>query len=78
MLLKKETTKHNRKIPLVDLGNSVIVIEHHPDVIKSADHVIDLGPDGGASGGEIVVAGTPEDVAKHPGSHTGRALRDVL
>ena len=63
---------------LVDVGNSVLVIEHHPDVIKTADHVIDLGPDGGAAGGEIVVAGTPEDVAGHPKSHTGRALANVL
>jgi excinuclease ABC subunit A len=63
---------------LVDLGNSVVVIEHHPDVIKQADHVIDLGPEGGEKGGEIVVAGTPEEVAQHPLSHTGRALAPVL
>jgi excinuclease ABC subunit A len=63
---------------LVELGNSVIVIEHHPDVVKSADWVIDLGPEGGEKGGEIVVAGTPEQVADHAGSHTARALRPVL
>ncbi|MDH5306332.1 MAG: excinuclease ABC subunit UvrA [Myxococcales bacterium] len=63
---------------LVDLGNSVVVIEHHPDVIKTADHVIDLGPEGGEKGGELVVEGTPESVAQHPMSHTGRALAPHL
>ncbi|MEZ5306698.1 MAG: excinuclease ABC subunit UvrA [Pyrinomonadaceae bacterium] len=63
---------------LVDNGNSVIVIEHNLDVIKSADHVIDLGPEGGAGGGEVVVAGTPETVAKCGSSHTGAALKRVL
>ena len=63
---------------LVEKGNTVVVIEHHPDVIKMADYVIDLGPEGGEEGGEIVVAGTPEEVAAHPASHTGRALRKVL
>jgi excinuclease ABC subunit A len=63
---------------LVDRGNTVVVIEHHLDVIKSADHVVDLGPEGGARGGQIVVAGTPEVVAAHPGSHTGRALAPLL
>jgi excinuclease ABC subunit A len=63
---------------LVDLGNTVVVIEHHPDVIKTADHVIDLGPEGGEKGGEIVVEGTPEQVAQHPMSHTGRALTPYL
>ena len=63
---------------LVAFGNTVVVIEHHPDVIKTADHVIDLGPEGGEAGGEIVVEGTPEVVAAHPTSHTGRALRTVL
>jgi excinuclease ABC subunit A len=63
---------------LVELGNSVLVIEHHPDVIKTADHVIDLGPEGGDAGGEIVVEGTPEVVARHASSHTGRALRAAL
>jgi excinuclease ABC subunit A len=59
---------------LVELGNSVVVIEHHLDVIRSADWVIDLGPEGGAAGGEIVAAGTPEQVAREARSHTGRAL----
>jgi excinuclease ABC subunit A len=63
---------------LVDAGNSVLVIEHHPDVIKCADHVIDLGPEGGEMGGEIVAEGTPEEVAQSPRSHTARALRRVL
>jgi excinuclease ABC subunit A len=63
---------------LVDLGNTVLVIEHHPDVVKTADHVIDLGPEGGEKGGEIVVEGTPETVAQHPASHTGRALAPHL
>jgi excinuclease ABC subunit A len=63
---------------LVELGNTVVVIEHHLDVVKSADWVIDLGPEGGDAGGEIVVAGTPERVAAHPGSHTGRALAPAL
>jgi excinuclease ABC subunit A len=63
---------------LVELGNTVLVIEHHPDVIKTADHVIDLGPDAGRAGGEIVVEGPPEAVARHPASHTGRALAAVL
>jgi excinuclease ABC subunit A len=63
---------------LTDAGNTILVIEHHLDVIKLADHVIDMGPEGGPGGGHIVVAGTPEQVAAHPGSHTGRYLRDVL
>ena len=63
---------------LVDAGNSVLVIEHHPDVIKSADFVIDLGPEGGEQGGEIVAQGTPEEVARIPRSHTGRVLRQLL
>ena len=62
----------------MDRGNTVAVIEHHPDVIKQADHVIDLGPEGGDGGGEIVVAGTPEEVALEPSSYTGRALAPVL
>jgi excinuclease ABC subunit A len=63
---------------LVAFGNTVVVIEHHPDVIKTADHVVDLGPEGGEAGGAIVVVGTPEEVAAHATSHTGRALRAVL
>lgn len=63
---------------LVDAGNSMLVIEHNLDVIKAADWVIDLGPEGGAAGGRIVVAGTPEDVAVCKESHTGKFLRTVL
>ncbi|GAB4460064.1 MAG: excinuclease ABC subunit UvrA [Armatimonadaceae bacterium] len=63
---------------LVDAGNTVLVIEHHLDVIKCADWVIDLGPDGGKRGGEVVVAGTPETVAACPSSYTGHFLKDVL
>jgi excinuclease ABC subunit A len=63
---------------LVDAGNTVIVIEHNLDVVKQADWVIDLGPEGGYLGGEIVAEGTPEDIAKVPRSYTGRFLRDVL
>jgi len=63
---------------LVDAGNSVVVIEHHPDVIKNADYIIDLGPEGGDEGGEVVAYGTPEDVAKEERSYTGRFLREFL
>ena len=63
---------------LVDAGNTVIVIEHHLDVIRCADWVIDLGPEGGAGGGGIVAVGTPETVARASGSHTGRFLRQAL
>jgi excinuclease ABC subunit A len=63
---------------LVDRGNTVLVIEHHLDVIKTADYVIDLGPEGGERGGQLVVAGTPEDVSGCAASYTGRYLRDVL
>jgi excinuclease ABC subunit A len=63
---------------LVDKGNSIVVIEHNLDVIRCADWLVDLGPEGGDRGGEIVVAGTPEQVADHPTSHTGRYLRQVL
>jgi excinuclease ABC subunit A len=63
---------------LVDVGNTVVVIEHHLDVIKTADHVIDLGPEGGEKGGRIVAEGTPEAVAQEPMSHTGRALAPLL
>ena len=63
---------------LVDQGNTVLVIEHNLDVIKSADWVIDLGPEGGSGGGSIVATGTPEDLAKVEGSHTGRYLRELL
>jgi excinuclease ABC subunit A len=63
---------------LVDRGNSVVIIEHNLDVIKMADHVIDIGPEGGAGGGTIVAQGTPEDIARHPQSHTGVFLQKIL
>jgi len=63
---------------LVDQGNSVVVIEHNLDVIKTADHIIDIGPEGGDGGGEIVAAGAPEEVANEPRSHTGRYLKEIL
>ena len=63
---------------LVDGGNTVLVIEHHLDVIKNADHVIDLGPFGGDRGGALVATGTPEEIAANPASHTGRFLRETL
>ena len=59
-------------------GNTVLVIEHNMDVIKTADHIIDLGPEGGYKGGEIIAEGTPEDIIKSPKSHTGRFLEEVL
>ncbi|GAC1333220.1 MAG: excinuclease ABC subunit UvrA [Beijerinckiaceae bacterium] len=62
----------------VDQGNSVVVIEHNLEVIKTADWVIDMGPEGGDGGGEIVAVGTPEDIVKAPRSHTGRFLRETL
>jgi excinuclease ABC subunit A len=63
---------------LVDNGNSVLVIEHNLDVIKQADWIVDLGPEGGEAGGEVIATGTPEDVAADEGSFTGQYLRDVL
>jgi len=63
---------------LVSQGNTVVVIEHNLDVVKTADWIVDLGPEGGDAGGEIVVAGQPETVAAHPTSHTGRFLAEVL
>jgi excinuclease ABC subunit A len=63
---------------LVNAGNSVVVIEHNLDVIKCADWVIDIGPEGGYGGGQVVAAGTPEQVATNPESHTGRWLRQTL
>ncbi len=63
---------------LVDQGNSVVVIEHNLDVVKTADWIIDIGPEGGSGGGEIVAAGTPEDVAAEPRSHTGHYLKPML
>ena len=63
---------------LVETGNTVVVIEHNLDVIKTADHIIDLGPEGGDGGGRIVATGTPEDIAKAKGSYTGQFLKKVL
>ncbi|MDL5047659.1 ATP-binding cassette domain-containing protein [Oscillatoria amoena NRMC-F 0135] len=63
---------------LVDKGNTVLVIEHNMDVIKSADYLVDLGPEGGENGGRIVALGTPEEVAKNPASYTGRFLKAEL
>jgi excinuclease ABC subunit A len=63
---------------LVAAGNTVVVIEHNLDVIKTADWIIDLGPEGGDAGGQVVVAGSPEKVAAYPASHTGRFLAEVL
>ncbi|MBI4638719.1 MAG: excinuclease ABC subunit UvrA [Candidatus Rokubacteria bacterium] len=63
---------------LVDAGNTVLVVEHHLDVIKCADHVVDLGPEGGDAGGEIVAEGPPEVVAQTPGSYTGKFLAELL
>ena len=63
---------------LVDQGNTVVVIEHNLDVIKTADHIIDIGPEGGDAGGEIVATGTPEEVAENDRSHTGRYLKPML
>ena len=63
---------------LVEAGNTVIVIEHNLDVIKRADYIIDLGPEGGSGGGTIVATGTPEQVAENPHSFTGQYLKPVL
>jgi excinuclease ABC subunit A len=63
---------------LVDKGNTVLVIEHNLDVIKTADWIIDLGPEGGSGGGAVVAEGTPEQIVEVPASHTGRFLRRVL
>jgi excinuclease ABC subunit A len=65
-------------LSLVDGGNTVVVIEHNMDVIKVADHIIDLGPEGGDEGGKIIATGSPEKVAKAPGSYTGLYLREVI
>ena len=63
---------------LVDSGNTVVVIEHNLDLIKTADHIIDLGPEGGNRGGLIVAQGTPEQVAQVPESYTGQYLKPLL
>src|SRR3990167_7692737 len=63
---------------LVDSGNSIVIIEHNLDVIKSADHLIDMGPEGGEAGGQIVATGTPEEVSKNSKSYTGQYLKDIV
>ena len=63
---------------LADQGNTVLVIEHNLDVIKCADWIVDLGPEGGAGGGAVIAAGTPEAVAETPDSHTGEYLRHLV
>ncbi|MEL6888544.1 MAG: hypothetical protein AAFO86_07520, partial [Pseudomonadota bacterium] len=63
---------------LVDQGNTVVVIEHNLDVVKTADHIIDIGPEGGDGGGKVVATGTPEEVAEVADSHTGRYLKPML
>jgi excinuclease ABC subunit A len=73
--VKQLTTVLNR---LVDQGNTMIVIEHNLDMIKIADHIIDLGPEGGDKGGQIVFTGSPEDIIKCKESHTGKYLKTVM
>jgi excinuclease ABC subunit A len=63
---------------LVNKGNTVVVIEHNIDLIKSSDYVIDIGPEGGTGGGKVVAKGTPEEVANNPKSHTGKYLKKSL
>jgi excinuclease ABC subunit A len=63
---------------LVEAGNTVIVVEHNLELVKAADWVIDLGPEGGAAGGKLIAEGTPEQIAQAPGSYTGQFLRDIL
>ena len=63
---------------IVDDGNTVLVVEHHLDVIKSSDHVIDLGPEGGSEGGSVIAQGAPEEIAKVEESYTGQFLKELL
>jgi len=63
---------------LVDAGNTVMVVEHNLELVKAADWVIDLGPEGGAGGGKLIAQGTPEQIAQAPGSYTGQSLREIL
>ena len=62
----------------VSLGNTVVVIEHNLDVIKTADHIIDMGPEGGVNGGKIIAEGTPEKVSKVKDSYTGKFIKEIL
>ena len=62
----------------MDAGNSVVVIEHNLDVVKTADWILDIGPEGGDGGGELVGVGTPEVIAENENSHTGHYLQDIL
>jgi excinuclease ABC subunit A len=63
---------------LIAMGHTVVIIEHNMDVIKSADHVIDIGPEGGEEGGQLVAQGTPEEIAACPDSYTGQYLKEKL
>ena len=63
---------------LTDGGNTVVVIEHNLDVIKTADYIIDIGPEGGLNGGTVIAKGTPEEVAQNPNSYTGRYVKKML
>ena len=63
---------------LVDAGNSMVVIEHNLDVIKNADYLVDMGPEGGQAGGTVVASGKPEEVAENPNSYTGKFLKPLL
>ena len=63
---------------LIERGHTVLIIEHNMDVIKCADHVIDLGPEGGKNGGQVIFSGTPEELAQHPQSYTGAYLKEKL
>jgi hypothetical protein len=78
--LHTEDISHLLKVldRFVDDGNTVLVIEHNLDVIKTADHIIDLGPEGGVGGGTIIATGTPEEVAANPNSYTGQYLKEKL
>ena len=68
----------SRLITLVDTGNTIIVIEHNLDLIKTCDHIIDLGPEGGDNGGEVVAIGTPEQICKNERSYTGKFLKKYI
>ena len=78
LIVNRDPTLMEVMHTLIDKGNSILVIEHNLDVNRCADWIIDLGPEGGDKGGEIVVCGTPEEVAEHPTSHTALYLKQVL